>query len=76
MVSPLILPGDPEFYETLENPEMFDWRRFADLKGSAMFVVRAETGMLDCVTSNELIDYIHGGEYQERLSQMAEIDLY
>ncbi|HEY9663805.1 MAG TPA: hypothetical protein V6C65_35605 [Allocoleopsis sp.] len=64
----LFLPGDPGFQETLENPDLFNWVHFANQKGQATFVVRAETGLLDCVNDEELEEYLNGGEYDLRLT--------
>jgi len=70
----LILPGDPEFSETLATPPP-NWREVAArLSGEFAFVAKADSGILQPVSMRELDDYIEGGEYDERLEQLGDED--
>lgn len=71
--SPLILPGDPEFDWTLATSLPPDWRDVADRIGEhCTFVASLGSGVLRPVTPEELEDYLWGGEYDERLAEMAD----
>lgn len=71
----LILPGDPEFSETLATPPP-NWREIAArLSGEFAFVARSQSGILEPVSLSELDEYIEGGEYDERLEELGEDDL-
>jgi hypothetical protein len=66
----LILPGDPEFNLTLATPPP-NWRQVAErLSGEYAFVARAGSGMLEPVSFGELDEYLDGGEYDERMSEI------
>lgn len=73
-MSLLILPGNPLFDLTLLTPRP-DWKDIAAKDGDTYaFVVDANTGLTRPATSNELEEYLYGGEYDERLSQINELD--
>lgn len=59
----LILPGDPEFYATLGTTLP------PSPPGSA-YIVRAGSLLLEPATQEEIDEYLLGGEYDERLSEM------
>ena len=68
--SQLILPGDPLFDLTLLTPRP-DWREKADADGNQYaFAVDPDNGLARPVTSQELEEYLYGGEYDERLAQI------
>ncbi|NER32021.1 MAG: hypothetical protein F6J89_31555 [Symploca sp. SIO1C4] len=70
----LILPGNPWFEITLATL-LPDWQQAAAIDGNTYaFVASAEDGLLRAVTSNELEDYLNGGEYEERLKQMNDVE--
>jgi hypothetical protein len=74
-ISDLILPGDPEYDLTLATTLPPDWKANADLwSGDYGFVVDVETGMLRTVNAQQMQEYAFGGEYDERLQQIDEID--
>lgn len=72
----IILPGDPEFYLTLQTSIPPNWRQVAhqDPDGFA-FCARAGSGVLESMTDKDLEEYLYGGEYEERLEQIDEADL-
>lgn len=72
MNSPLFLPGDPRFNETLANPDLFNYEALGATKGSMTFIARSDTGLLEPATSEELAEYIYGGEYEERMTRLGE----
>ncbi len=68
----LILPGNPLFALTLLTPRP-DWREKANADGNTYaFVVDADSGLTRPATSQELKEYLYGGEYDERLGQIGE----
>ena len=72
----LILPGNPLFDITLLTPRP-DWREKANADGNTYaFVVDADSGLTRPATSQELEEYLYGGEYDERLVQMGESEEY
>lgn len=67
----LILPGDPEFSATLATPPP-NWRQVAaNLSGEYAFVARTGSGLLEPVSFRELDEYLDGGEYDERMGEIA-----
>lgn len=67
----LILPGDPEFEQTLATPPP-GWRETARQDGdSYAFVVEPGSGLMRCVGMRSLTDYLEGGEYDERLEEIG-----
>lgn len=67
----LILPGDPEFNATLATPPP-NWRQVAaSLSGEYAFVARTGSGLLEPVSFRELDEYLEGGEYDERMDEIA-----
>lgn len=69
----LILPGDPEFDETLGTSLPPGWEKVADkINQACTFVVDPHSGIMRPATPDELDDYLYGGEYQERLEAISE----
>lgn len=65
--SPLILPGDPGFDETLMTPRP-DWGEVAAKDGdSYAFVVMPGELLPRPVTIAELDEYLQGGAYDEQM---------
>ena len=61
VVSVLILPGDPEFYETLISAPPPDYKHLRDrYNGDVALVNRG--GVLQTVSSQEAFEYAWGGE--------------
>lgn len=74
--SPLILPGDPGFDETLSTSLPTGWeQQRAQNAGECFFVADAETGLLRPANARELDDYLYGGEYDQRLASFDEQDV-
>lgn len=75
-LSPLLLPGDPEFDKTLGHTLPLDWQQVAHKNsGEYAFVVRPGTGgVMECVPVEEATDYVFGGEYYERLDEIEEYE--
>jgi hypothetical protein len=66
----LILPGDPLFAQTLLTPRP-DWQQVAIKDGDTYaFVVRPGSCLCEPVTSEDLTDYLEGGEYDDRLLEI------
>jgi hypothetical protein len=71
----LLLPGDPEFEKTLGQTLPPDWRVKAEqLSGDFGLIAHAETGLLEAVSFAELDEYVYGGEYDIRLSEIETDD--
>jgi|GEM_PF-3144433 len=66
----IMLPGDPEFDCWLGIPPP-DWKGMAEKTGNYSFVTDF-WGMLRSVDGQGFREYLLGGEYQDRLSQMYE----
>lgn len=74
-MSYLILPGDPLFNLTLAVPRP-DWKAVAARDGDTYaFVAELGSGIMRPVTQTDLIDYLEGGEYDERMTELGEGDL-
>jgi hypothetical protein len=70
-MSNLILPGNPEFDETLATTLPPDWQEVAcRANGDYGFVVDRGSGMIRIVDSSGLTEYLEGGEYDERLESI------
>ena len=66
----IILPGDPLFEETLLSPRP-DWQQVAARDTNTYaFVAEPGSGLMRPVTEQELDEYLYGGEYDERLSEI------
>lgn len=59
----LLLPGDPGFNEILATPPPDPGRQYA-------YVVRAGQQAAEYVSAEDLQDYLEGGEYDQRLSEI------
>ena len=71
----LILPGDPEFDETLSTTLPPDWQFLAGTNGDDYgFVVDADSGLIRVENSDGIREYVWGGEYDERLAQIEDDD--
>ncbi|NJR41148.1 MAG: hypothetical protein HC781_22780 [Leptolyngbyaceae cyanobacterium CSU_1_4] len=72
----LILPGNPEFDQTLGRNLPPNWGAVAaQNSGCFHFVARAGSGILEPVGEQELEEYLHGGEYDQRLTEIDDDDL-
>jgi len=65
-MSLLILPDDLEYHLTLNHPSLYLNARIGknDFMG---WVHDHETGLPRAVNQTEMLDYMYGGEYEERL---------
>lgn len=71
----LILPGTAEFDWTLGRNLPPNWQQVAEQHhGAFHFVARAGSGLLEPVSTDELEEYLEGGEYDERLMEMGDED--
>jgi hypothetical protein len=71
----LILPGDPEFDFTLATALPPSWLAVAERIGQqCSFVADRDSGLLRPATDAELTDYLYGGEYDERLEALDQIE--
>lgn len=69
----LILPGNPEFDETLASYLPPGWWQVADQYGANVaFVAQLGSGILQPVTPSQLAEYLEGGEYDERLTEIGD----
>ena len=70
----LILPGDPLFDLTLATPPP-DWGQVAAKDGNTYaFVAELGSGLMRPVTQSELVDYLEGGEYDDRMAEIGEVE--
>ena len=58
----IILPGDLEYQETLNNPSLFMQFRH-ELTGNYSWIKNIETGMVEPVSYKRLQEYLNDGEY-------------
>lgn len=76
-MSRLILPGDPEFDQTLATTPPPNWREIATRHhGEYAFIMRSDSGLMMPCSMAELDEYIEGGEYEERLEALGDEELY
>ena len=62
----LLLPGMPGFQEILASPPPDPDKDYA-------YVVRpGSAGVPECVTDDELREYLNGGDYEARLSEIEQ----
>ena len=72
----LILPNNPLYAMTLDGSLPPSWERKAsDLGHFPNFVADSQTGLLRPASRQELDEYLHGGEYYERLDNMDEYEI-
>lgn len=73
----LILPGNPEFDSTLALNLPPNWQYEAsNYGGDYGFVVDSDSGLLRVTNSIGIREYVEGGEYDARLSQIESDDEY
>ena len=71
----LILPGDPLFNLTLASSMPPGWQSVAASQGSQIaFAASADSGVLRPVNQKDMIEYLYGGEYDERMNATEEED--
>lgn len=70
-MSNLILPGSPQFEETLANPGEFWFRQGQrELSGDCVFIQPVgQGGLLMPVSAKEAEEYLWGGEYDEAVNE-------
>lgn len=61
----IITPDHPDFYPILHSTLPFGWCERIDSNFSGTFIVRAETGLLEPATTEDLQEYLWDGEYDE-----------
>lgn len=67
-MSKLILPDDLEYHVTLGNIPYFFNALGNNTPDFAGWVADAESGLVRPCTHTQMIDYMYGGEYEERLA--------
>lgn len=70
----LILPGDAEYYQTL-NSVPPDWHQVAARDGNTYALVGEQSGLLRAVSGVEFREYLLGGEFEEVTGDWVEDDL-
>lgn len=70
----LILPGHPDFEAWLHQNFPPDWGDFAYSNPDFAFVVRSDSRILEAVSHEEMEEYIEGGEYDELLDGMDNLE--
>lgn len=71
----LILPGNPLFDLTLATALTPGWRQAAErCNAQVAFVAEPGSGLLRPATPDELVDYLEGGEYDDRLEEIGETE--
>ncbi|MBF2025613.1 MAG: hypothetical protein IGS48_02440 [Oscillatoriales cyanobacterium C42_A2020_001] len=68
-LSPLILPGDPEFAWTLGN-----YLPPTPQRTEVVYIQRPGSSILEPATPEEAYEYCHSGEYDERLAEIPDND--
>ncbi len=67
----LLLPGSPEFELIRAAVLPPGWQQL----GARTFIVRADgSGLLEPATEEEVIEYVEGGEYDQRLIELGEFE--
>lgn len=75
-MSGLILPGHPLFDLTLATAIPPGWRQEAEsCNAQVAFVAELGSGLLRPVSPDDLVDYLEGGEYDERCQEIGETEL-
>lgn len=75
--SRLILPGDEEYDLTIGSIMPFDWREYAYKNfGEIAFISDSQSGLLRPANKKETDEYLHGGEYQERMLAIGDEEDY
>lgn len=70
----IILPGSEEFDETLALALPTGWYEFACRhSGNYGFVVDSESGLVRVESLTGVREYVEGGEYDERLKQVEDL---
>lgn len=68
----LLLPGDPGFTEILTTPPP-NWRETAARDGDTVaFICEPGSGIFRPATHQDWEEYFYGGEYDERLAEIAD----
>ncbi|BDA70219.1 hypothetical protein CAL7716_043850 [Calothrix sp. PCC 7716] len=70
----IILPGDYEYQETLNNPSLFMQFRH-ELTGDYSWIKNIENGMVEPVSYKRLQEYLNGGEYDVAIEDNEEDEL-
>jgi hypothetical protein len=70
----LILPGHPFFDDFLYCTLPPGWKDFAFHNSDFAFVGRSGSGLLEAVSAQEFNEYVEGGEYDERLEELSEVN--
>lgn len=74
MMTRLILPDNPLFDETLATAPPPNWREYAATSGDGNavgFVADASSGVLRPANWNDIEDYVWGGEWDERMTDLG-----
>lgn len=70
----LILPGDPEFEETLAWSFPPDWRQVAYKDPNFGFICRPGSFLAEAVPRSEFEEYAYGGEWDERQAELDALE--
>lgn len=71
----LIYPGDPEFEQILGTTLPLNWRESAwNSCGNFTFICDSQSGLMRTATFEETREYLEGGEYEERLETIGELE--
>lgn len=73
-MSVLILPDDPEFYWILQTAKPPGWQEKAKDDDQYAFVAKAGSGILEAVNRPGFDEYVYGGEYHNRLTEIGDDD--
>ncbi len=73
-MSNLILPGTPEFEETLGATLPPGWMQMASGQNEAYFIVRPGSEIMEAVTEDEYYEYQRSGEWDERTKEIEDDD--
>lgn len=71
----LLLPGEPGFAEILAYTPPPNWRDVAARDGNSYaYVAEPGSAILRAVGMAELDEYLEGGEYDERLAEIEDLE--
>ena len=72
----IILPDNPLYALTLNGTLPPDWEMKAEQLGHLPnFVCDAETGLMRPASHAEMLEYVYGGEYDQRLANMDDFEI-
>ncbi|MGJ3253823.1 MAG: hypothetical protein ACFE0J_22220 [Elainellaceae cyanobacterium] len=67
----ILTPDDPEFAAAASSLLPQFWgNKLSHCHGDVVWCVRSDSGLIEPLSHAETLEYLEGGEYEERLSQI------